>query len=87
MIEAVIVNQRGLHARAASKLAALAREFNANIMVGKDGQMVGALSIMGLLMLGAVQGSQISITASGPDAAAALAAIAALIARGFDESD
>jgi phosphocarrier protein len=80
-----IVNQRGLHARAAARFVKLAAGFNANITVAKNGTEVSGLSIMGLMMLAAGPGTALEIRASGKDAAAALAAIETLIANKFDE--
>jgi phosphocarrier protein len=81
----VIVNERGLHARAAAKFAKVAGAFKAKITVTKGEQTVSALSIMGLMMLAATPGSEIEIIAQGPDAAAAIEALAALIANKFEE--
>jgi phosphocarrier protein len=80
-----IVNQKGLHARAAARFAKLAAEFDARVTVSRGGQTVTALSIMGLMMLAAAKGSAIDLAAEGPDAEAALDALAALVERGFDE--
>jgi phosphocarrier protein HPr len=82
---AEIVNQRGLHARAAAKFAALAGEFEAEISVSKGGQTVSGRSIMGLMMLAAGIGSEVTLSAKGPDAEAALDAICKLIADRFQE--
>jgi phosphocarrier protein len=82
-----IVNRRGLHARAAAKLVTLAEKFSASVEVAKDGQAVSALSIMGLMMLGAAPGSTVHLTAEGFDSKEALDAIAALIEAGFHETD
>jgi phosphocarrier protein len=82
-----IINRRGLHARAAAKLVTLAEKFSAAVEVSKDGQAVSALSIMGLMMLGAGPGSTVMISAEGFDAKEALDAIAALIEAGFNETD
>jgi len=82
-----IPNQRGLHARAAAKFVTLAERFSASVEVVKDGQTVAAQSIMGLMMLGAGQGSTIELRAEGWDAKEALDALAALIEAGFDEHD
>ena len=83
--EVVIVNQRGLHARASAQFVRCAETFDAQVTVSKDGQTVGGTSIMGLMMLAAGLGSTISLKAQGPDAEAALAALAALVAGGFGE--
>lgn len=82
---AEIVNQRGLHARAAAKFAALAGEFEAEISVSKGGQTVSGRSIMGLMMLAAGIGSEVTLSAKGPDAEVALDAICELIADRFQE--
>ncbi len=82
-----ICNRRGLHARAAAKFVALAERFGASVDVVKDGQDVSARSIMGLMMLGAGQGSTIELRAEGWDAKEALEALAALVEAGFDERD
>lgn len=83
--EVTIVNRRGLHARAAARFVKLAGEFKADITVSKDGAEVSGLSIMGLMMLAAAPGTQISIQATGIQAEEAVEAVAALVAAGFDE--
>ena len=80
-----ICNTRGLHARASAKFVKLASSFDAEVHVTRDGVTVNALSIMGLLMLGAGNGCGIEIAADGPEAAAAVAALADLVGRKFDE--
>ena len=80
-----VVNQRGLHARASASLVRRARTFDAEIHVERDGQEVGATSIMGLLMLAASCGTRLVLHASGPDARAALDALEQLFADGFGE--
>jgi phosphocarrier protein len=83
-----IVNKRGLHARAAAKFVKLAGEFeDTSIDVTRNGTCVCGVSIMGLMMLAAAPGSEIALSASGPQAAAALDALADLVGRGFDETD
>ena len=86
-MDAGIINRRGLHARAAAKLVTLAERFSASVDVAKDGQRVSARSILGLMMLGAGQGSRVQLIAEGFDAREALDAIAALIEAGFNETD
>lgn len=81
----VIVNQRGLHARASAKFVQLADSFSATISVEKDGMKVGGTSIMGLMMLAASPGCSIRVTVHGPDAEAAMTAIAELVASRFGE--
>ena len=82
-----IENVRGLHARAAAKFVKLAGHFDAAVAVSKSGVSVPGQSLMGLLMLGAGRGSEIVLEASGPDAEAAVAALAALIADRFGEGE
>jgi phosphocarrier protein len=83
--ELEIVNQRGLHARASAKFVKCAEGFDASITVSRDGQTVPATSIMGLMMLGAAIGTSILVSASGPQAEAAIGALEALVAARFDE--
>ncbi|WP_428309896.1 HPr family phosphocarrier protein [Hydrocarboniphaga sp.] len=80
-----IVNRLGLHARAAAKLVTLASKFAADIRVRKEQREVSGKSIMGVMMLAAAQGSQITLIAEGGDAQAALDELAALIADRFGE--
>ena len=80
-----IVNERGLHARASAKFVKCAETFDADITVSRDGMMVPATSIMGLMMLGASIGTSISVEASGPQAEAAIDALHHLVAAKFDE--
>ena len=83
--DVIIVNQRGLHAPASAKFVQLASRFQADINVEKDGIRVGGTSIMGLMMLAASPGCSIRITASGPDAEAAVGALEALVGARFGE--
>jgi len=80
-----ICNTRGLHARASAKFVKLASTFDAEVHVTRDGVTVNALSIMGLLMLGAGNGSTIDISAEGSEAEAAVAGLVDLVDRKFDE--
>lgn len=80
-----IINKRGLHARASAKLVEAAARFKSQITVTRDGQSVDARSIMGLMMLAASLGCEISIAAEGPDADEALVAILALVEAKFGE--
>jgi phosphocarrier protein len=85
--EVLIVNRRGLHARASAKLAAVAGSFDANVRVTKDGMTVGARSIMGLMMLGAGKGSTVTLAACGDQAREALETLIGLIADKFGEGE
>ncbi len=80
-----IVNPLGLHARAAARFVHTASGFSARIRVGRGEREMDGKSIMGLLLLAAAQGSVITISANGADEEPALAALCALVARGFDE--
>jgi phosphocarrier protein HPr len=80
-----IVNEKGLHARAAAKLVEVVEGFDASAEVSHDGQTTGADSIMGLLMLAASKGKTIDVRAWGPDAEALADAVEALVADRFGE--
>ncbi len=80
-----IVNEKGLHARAAAKLVEVAEGFDATAEVSQNGQSTGADSIMGLLMLAASKGTTIDVQVSGPDAEAMADAVEALVADRFGE--
>mgnify|MGYP001112797876 CR=1 FL=1 len=82
----VIVNRRGLHARAAAKFVKVAEQFVANVEVAKDDMVVPGTSIMGLMVLAAATGAELEIRARGREAKAAVAALVALVERGFDET-
>jgi phosphocarrier protein len=81
-----ILNTLGMHARAAAKFVHTAGAFQARIRVARGEREVDGKSIMGLLLLAASQGSSIRISADGPDEERAIAALCALIERGFDET-
>lgn len=80
-----VLNKRGLHARASAKFVTLASELGAAIEVEKDGSRVCGTSIMGLMMLGAAMGDQITISAVGDGADEAVARLAALVEAKFGE--
>lgn len=84
-LSVTICNQRGLHARAAAKFVRAVESFEAEVQVTKDDVTVPGTSIMGLMMLAAGPGTTLYLRASGPDAAAVLDALAALVRRKFDE--
>lgn len=83
--EVEIVNQLGLHARAAARFVETATKFAAEITVANGEESVSGKSILGLMMLAAAQGTKLTITAVGGDAEPALDALGDLIARCFDE--
>lgn len=84
-VDIVISNKLGLHARAAAKLTELAGRFESEIHVARAKQRVNAKSIMGVMMLAAGLGVQVTIDAEGPDAEQALVAISQLFADKFGE--
>ena len=80
-----ISNKLGLHARPSAQLTQVASRFASEVWIAKGGRRVNAKSIMGVMMLAAGCGSVVSVDANGPDEAAALDAVGALIAAGFGE--
>jgi phosphocarrier protein len=80
-----VVNQLGMHARAAAKFVHLATRYQAHVRVARDGREMDGKSIMGILLLAAARGSTITITAEGVDEADAVAALSELVASGFGE--
>ena len=80
-----IKNRLGLHARAAAQLVQVASQFDAEISIAKDGQLVNGKSILGLMMLAAGQGSFIDVSISGPQADQAMAALEQLVEQRFYE--
>lgn len=80
-----IKNRLGLHARAAAQLVQTASQFDAEITVGRDNQVVNGKSIIGLMMLAAAQGTSVEVCASGPQAAEAMQAIERLVEAKFNE--
>jgi phosphocarrier protein HPr len=84
-----ICNQKGLHARAAAKFVQMAEKFDAAVRVtgGTCGEPCDGTSILDLLMLAAGPGTHITITATGPQAAEAVEALAALVTGRFTEEE
>ena len=82
-----IVNQRGLHARAAAKFVRLATQYDAAVTVANTDNEVSALSIMGLMMLAASPGTQVVLRASGRQAEEVLTALEELICSRFGEGE
>jgi len=80
-----IVNKLGLHARPSARLTQLASRYTSTVHLIKNDRRINAKSIMGVMMLAAARGSTITVETEGVDADAALAALAELIASGFDE--
>jgi phosphocarrier protein len=84
-VEVPITNRRGLHARASAKFVTMASSFDAEVMVSHDGSSVTGTSIMGLMMLAAALGDSITISATGPEAEAAVSKLAGLVLDKFGE--
>jgi phosphocarrier protein HPr len=82
-----IINQKGLHARASAKFVQTVERFDADVRVTRCGETVGGTSIMGLMMLAAGPGTEISVDALGPQAAEVMVAIEQLLADRFGEED
>ncbi|MGA1309101.1 MAG: HPr family phosphocarrier protein [Gemmatimonadaceae bacterium] len=80
-----VQNVHGIHARPAAEIVKCAARFASQITIGRDGLEVNAKSIMGVMMLAAEHGAEVVLRADGPDAPAALDALAALIASRFGE--
>ena len=81
----LIINEKGLHARASARFVEVVEDFNASAEVRRDGMTVSGDSIMGLLMLAASRGTTIEVETSGAQAQALGAALAALVANRFGE--
>lgn len=82
-----IVNKLGLHARAAAKFVQLASRYESLIEVEHKGRVVNGKSIMGVMMLAASQGAELTLHAQGPDSEEALNTITALVEARFGEGE
>jgi phosphocarrier protein HPr len=85
--ELTIVNRLGLHARAAAKLVGTASRFASQVQVERNGQRVNGKSIMGVMMLAASQGTQVTLEVEGPDETAAVDALETLVSGRFGENE
>lgn len=83
--EVTIINQLGLHARPAAKLAQLCQQFNSHIELRMAGRHADASSVLALMMLASGKGRSVEVVAEGDDAEAALKAVVHLFASGFEE--
>jgi len=83
--EFTIINQLGLHARAAAQLVQVANRYPCDVLLKVDDEEVNGKSIMGVLMLAAACGQILKVSCVGPGAAECLQEIAALIANKFGE--
>ncbi len=82
-----IINKLGLHARAASKFVTTANQFASDVFLDKNGQKVNAKSIMGVMMLAASKGTELTLEVSGDDEEKCSQAIIDLINNKFDEEE
>jgi phosphocarrier protein len=87
MIERTVTirNELGMHARPAAQFVRLASTFGSRVEIVRDGTAVNGKSIMGVMMLAAECGCELTLRAEGDDAEAAVAALAELVDRGFGE--
>ena len=83
----VIINRLGLHARAAAKFVKLANRFRASVKIEKDDISIDGKSILGILTLAAVQGTEITLKISGKDERSAMKALISLIENRFEEEE
>ena len=84
--QVTVVNALGLHARAAARFVKVASRFRSQIRVTRGQHTMDGKSILGLLLLAAARGSELTIAADGPDEADAVEALIALVERGFEET-
>jgi phosphocarrier protein len=82
-----ITNQKGLHARASAKFVQTVEKFDADVRVSRGGETVGGTSIMGLMMLAAGLGTEITIAASGNERVEVLTALETLVNGRFGEEE
>jgi phosphocarrier protein HPr len=83
--EVTVNNRLGLHARAAARFVQLAAQFRATVRVTVGDRVMDGKSILGLLLLGAAQGTRLIVETDGADEVEALAALVALVERGFED--
>lgn len=81
-----VENRLGLHARPAMKITTLARQYDADLILEKDGHQVNARELLAILTLDCPQGTRLTLRATGPDAKEAAQALTKLFARKFGES-
>ncbi|MVX55801.1 HPr family phosphocarrier protein [Parasutterella muris] len=86
-IQVTVLNRLGLHARPAAKLTQKGNEFLSDIRIEKGGRKVNGKSIMGVMLLAASKGTELTVTADGTDEDAALAAVKELFDSKFGEQE
>ena len=80
-----VVNQLGMHARAAAKFVHLASRYQSQVQVAREARQMDGKSIMGILLLAAARGSILTISAEGDDERDAVLALVGLVQSGFGE--
>jgi phosphocarrier protein len=85
--ELTIINKLGLHARAAAKLVSVASKYGCEVHVARNDRQVNGKSIMGVMMLAASKGTQVTIATNGEDEQEAMQAIEELVANRFGEEE
>ena len=83
--ELLVQNKMGIHARPAAMIVRIANTYKGEVWVDKDDEQVNGKSIMGVMMLAAEQGAQITVKAEGEDAEAAVEALFVLLQSNFEE--
>ena len=86
-VQVHIINKLGLHARAAAKVVRAANEFEADVFIGTDYEVVNAKSILGLLTLAATKGTTVLVRADGADEEDAVQTLIALFEDKFGEGE
>lgn len=86
-MDITIVNKLGLHARAAAKFVTLASSFSSDIELSSQGKKVNGKSIMGVMMLAAAKGAQLTLHVSGDDEAVAINELQTLVKNRFGENE
>ena len=85
--EIKIINKLGLHARAAAKFVTLASQYSSDVKLVLKGQSINGKSIMGVMMLAASQGTELTLITDGEDEANAMDALDELIRNRFGEEE
>ncbi len=85
--EITIINKLGLHARAAAKFVTCANQYFSEVRLKYNGQEVNGKSIMGVMMLAAAKGADLTLIADGEDETEAISALDALVAERFGEDE
>jgi len=86
-LDVTIINKLGLHARAAAKFVTLASSFDSDIQLSRDSRVVNGKSIMGVMMLAAAKGTQLTLHINGEDENDALNQLSELVENKFGENE